>query len=327
MRFSVLDRAHSVAGDTESETLRGVIDHARAVEKLGFKRFFTAEHHAVPGIPGSQPAVLASAVAAATTTIRVGTAGFQLPNHPPLIVAEQIAVLEALYPGRIDAGIGNQVGFTGPVRAALRQGEPHEVKARYSDDLAELLSFLAGTATVTARPANDAQTPVWVLAGFRSLLTAAELGLPVIVGGPSLLATDSAEHEGLSLYRKNFQPSAFASEPRAIIALDVAVADSESAARDLVIPQVYSSVVSRRTGSFEHLARAEDIDVDSLTSTEQSRIANGVAATVHGTPAQVEGQLRRILAFTGVDEVLVTGGMSDLAGRARSEELLADMAD
>ncbi|MDR7330143.1 MsnO8 family LLM class oxidoreductase [Corynebacterium guangdongense] len=327
MRFSVLDRAHSLAGESESETLRSVVAHARDVEKLGFGRFFTAEHHAVPGIAGSQPALLAAAVGAATETIRVGTAGIMLPSHPPLIVAEQIAVLEALFPGRVDAGVGNSVGFTGPVRGALRQGEPVELKKRYADDLAELMAFLSGEGPVTARPANDGATPLWVLAGFRSLSVAAELGLRVIVGGPSLVAGEGRTHEGLEQYRRRFIPSANAPEPEVIVSLDLAVADTEEAARDLLLPQIHSTVISRRTGSFEHLARVADIDHGPLSGRERQRIREGLEATVHGTPAQVREELKRIVAYTGSDDVLITAGMSDPAGRARSEELLAGLAD
>ena len=327
MRFSVLDRAHSLVGESEAETLRSVVDHARGVEKLGFDRFFTAEHHAVPGIAGSQPALLAAAVAAATETIRAGTAGIMLPSHPPLIVAEQIAVLEALFPGRIDAGVGNSVGFTGPVRGALRQGEPAELKKRYADDLAELRAFLGGEGPVTARPANDNATPLWVLSGFRSLSVAADLGLRVIVGGPSLVAGEGHLHEGLEQYRRRFTPSANAPEPEVIVSLDVAVADTQEAARDLLLPQIYSAVVSRRTGSFEHLARVEDIDLRALRGRERQRVREGLEATVHGTPSQVREKLKRIVAYTGSDDILVTGGMSDPEGRARSEELLADMSD
>lgn len=325
MRFSVLDRANTIAGLSESEVLRGVIDHARSVEKLGFTRFLVAEHHAVPGIPGSQPTVLAAAVAAQTERIRVGTGGIMLPNHLPLIAAEQIATLEALFPGRIDAGIGNSVGFTAPVRAALRQGDPRELKARYRDDLGELLGYLEGTAAITARPFNQARTPVWILAGFRSIALAAELGLGMIIGGPSLVAGEGDSHQGLDYYRENFRPSPFAAEPRVIISLDLAVADTTAAARDLLLPEAWSNALSRRTGSFSHLAPVADLDENALSAQDRGRIEDRLAAAVYGTPPEVGERLGEITRYTGAEEVLVTGGMSDLAGRARSEELLAEL--
>ena len=152
MRFSVLDRG--AAGPLDQ-----VAEHARHVERLGFRRFLVAEHHGVPGIPVGQPGMLAAHVAAHTQRIRVGTAGIMLLNHPPFLVAEQINLLEALYPGRIDIGIGSSVGFTGPVRRALRQGEPAEVKQRFEAELATLLRYLRGEEAVTVRP-EYAGTPI-----------------------------------------------------------------------------------------------------------------------------------------------------------------------
>lgn len=142
MRFSVLDRG-------AASPLDQVAEHARHVEGLGFRRFLVAEHHGVPGIPAGQPGMLAAHVAAHTQRIRVGTAGIMLLNHPPFLVAEQINLLEALYPGRIDIGIGSSVGFTGPVRRALRQGDPAEVKQRFEVELATLVRYLRGEEAVT----------------------------------------------------------------------------------------------------------------------------------------------------------------------------------
>lgn len=318
MRFSLLDRANRIAGQSESEVLRGVIDHARQVEALGFQRFFVAEHHAVPGLPGSQPAMLAAAVGAATASIRLGTAGIMLPDHQPLIVAEQIATLEALHPGRVDAGIGSSVGFTAPVRAALRQGDVAELKKRYPDDLRELLSFLRGDAAVTARPFNDGATPVFVLAGFRSALLAAELGLGVILGGPN-------QADAARLYRENFQPGLI-DAPHIILSFNVAVAETTEAARDLLIPEAWAQAKARSTGSFDGLQTIGELELSALSSRERRRVDEALATSVYGTPAQVADQLRPLLSATGSEEVLITGGMSDLVGRAHSEELLAELA-
>lgn len=318
MHFSVLDRANRIAGLSESEALLGVVDHARQVEALGFRRFFVAEHHAVPGLPGSQPGMLATAVGAATESVRVGTAGIMLPDHQPLIIAEQIATLEALYPGRIDAGIGSSVGFTAPVRAALRQGDVAELKKRYPDDLRELLGFLNGTAAVTARPFNDSATPVFVLAGFRSALLAAELGLGVILGGPNQV--DAAR-----LYRKNFRPGLI-DTPHVILSYNVAVADTEEAARGLLIPEAWAQAKARSTGSFEGLEPLAALDESTLRPQERRRIEETLATDLYGTPAQVSARAGELLRAAGAEEIIVTAGMSDLAGRARSEELLAEIS-
>ncbi len=325
LSFSLLDRANSNAGDTDAEALRAVVDRARRVDELGYRRILVAEHHGVPGIPGSSPAVLAAAVASATTSIRVGTGGIMLPNHQPLVVAEQIATLEALYPGRIDAGIGSSVGFTEPVRKALRQRDPLGAKARYPEDLEELLSFLRGDAPVTARPVNDAATPVYLLAGFRSVMLAAKLGLGVIIGGPSLLDREADVHEGLRRYREEFTPSAFHDVPHAIASLNIAVADTEGAARDLLLPEAWAQVRSRSTGSFDGLVPVAELDESTLTDRERKRLSDTLAQSIYGAPAQVTDQLARLRSFTGVDEVLVTGGMSDIEGQRRSDALLAEL--
>lgn len=326
MHISILDRALAVDGLTEAEVLQGVVGHARDVERLGYRRFLVAEHHGVPGIPGSQPTILAAAVASATRTIRVGTGGIMLPAHQPMIVAEQISVLEALFPGRVDVGIGSSVGFTAPVREALRQGDVAATKARFDDDLDELLAFLRGDAPVTARPANAASSPIWLLANFRSLFTAAQRGLGAIVGGPSLTDRSTGSHDGLARYRANFRPSPFADSPRAIASINVAVADTTSAARDLLLPQAFAEVRSRATGEFSTLGRLQDLELDEITERQRARIDDLLAMSIYGTPAEVGEQLDDLARFTGVDEILVTGDMSDHDGRARSERLLAELA-
>lgn len=159
---SLLDRANTVAGQPESATLRRVVERAVGAEHLGYRRFWVAEHHAVPGIAGSAPAVLLAAVASCTDTMRVGSGDAMLPSHQPLVVAEQFATLQALFPGRVDLGVGRSLGFTPAVRAALRQGK--DAAERFEADIGQVLAFLSGTAPVTARPQDRSATPVFVLA-------------------------------------------------------------------------------------------------------------------------------------------------------------------
>lgn len=326
IRFSTLDRAQSIVGDADSQAVARTLEHARYVERLGFERFMVAEHHGVPGIPGSQPAMLAAAIGQVTESIRVGTAGIQLPNYNPFIAAEQVGVLSALVPGRVDIGIGNSVGFTEPVRQALRQGSPEEMKAAYDGEVDEFLSYLSRSAAVTMRPGVDKQDGfhVWMLAGFRSIARAAEKGLGVIIGGPQLLE-DSAG-DGVNRYLREFNRDGFEEKPRVIISLDIAVADTEEDARNLLLPQVVASVLSRRTGEFGALPRIEDIDQAVFSAKERARITDSLATTITGTPQQVKRRVQSIVSRTGVDEILITGGMSDLEGRAKSEEILAELA-
>lgn len=318
MRFSVLDRAAGTSHETPEETLRGVAAHAQHVEQLGFSRFLVAEHHGVPGIPGSQPAQLATYVAAHTSTIRVGTGGIMVPNHPPYLIAEQIGLLQSLFPGRIDIGLGSSVGFTKPVRQALRQGDPHELKARLEKDVDELLDYLSGRGAVSSYPTDNARTPIYMLAGYRSALTAAKLGIGVITGGPL-----STQADAIKAYQENFQPSQVLDAPRVIASLNIAAADTTDAARNLLLPEAYSQVLSRSTGVFDQLRTASELDIDSLTSQQKKRIDESLVNAIYGTAAEVGALLADATAQLSVDEFLITGDIPDREGRSRSEELLA----
>ncbi|WP_370658450.1 MULTISPECIES: MsnO8 family LLM class oxidoreductase [unclassified Corynebacterium] len=308
MRFSILDRG--AAG-----RLDGIAEHAQHVERLGFRRFFLAEHHGVPGIPAGQPGMLASHVAARTQRIRVGTAGIMVLNHPPFLVAEQINLLEALYPGRIDIGLGSSVGFTAPVRKALRQGDPLELKPQFENEVEALLRYLRGEAAVTVRP-EYAGTPIYILAGFRSVRVAARLGLGVILGGPVEMQEKAAR-----LYREH----ALADAPPIISSLNIAVADTADQARDLLLPESYAKVMAQSTGEFAPLRPARELDLEGLTSQQQRRIDESLGHDVWGTVGEVGEELRGIGKQLGVDEFLITGDMPDLAGRARSEEMVVEI--
>src|SRR5699024_6618684 len=181
---SLLDRSRTRAGEPAASALRDSIARARRVEELGLHRFWVAEHHAVPGIASGNPPVLMAEVAARTERIRVGSGGVMLPNHRPIVVAEQARMLAALHPGRIDLGLGRSLGFTAPVRDAL--GVHDYPTERLADDLAALEGFLRDTGPVTAMPKGVPAPPLFLLATASGLPVAAERGLPVVVGGPVL---------------------------------------------------------------------------------------------------------------------------------------------
>ncbi|MCQ9331743.1 MsnO8 family LLM class oxidoreductase [Corynebacterium phoceense] len=308
MRFSVLDRAARATG----EGFPDVVGHARHVERLGFERFLVAEHHGVPGIPAGQPALLAAHVAAHTQRIRVGTGGIMVLNHAPFIVAEQIRLLETLYPGRIDIGLGSSVGFTAPIREALGS----RPKERFEAHLGELLALLDGTPP-TPQPA-DAPTPsLFLLAGFRSALTAARFGLGVILGGPV-----HTQEAAAKAYRENFAPGVL-DAPHVISSLNIAVADTEDDARALLLPEAVAKSLSLSTGEFPPLDPRPDLNA--LTAQQRRRVTEAQAHDVFGTPRVVRDRLHAIAQTLGVDEFLVTGDMPDRPGRARSEELLAQL--
>lgn len=323
LQFSILDRANIRQGVDDAAALRAVVDRARRVETLGYHRFLVAEHHGVPGIAGSAPTLLATAVAAATDTIRVGTAGIMMPAHPPLVIAEQILTLAALFPGRIDAGIGRSLGFTRAVRQALRQAD--DADEAFSAELTQLKDFLQGTGPVRAMPELTPAPPLYVLANGRSIRAAAEAGLGVIVGGPSLFNSGADHHEGLVAYRRHFRPSALLPEPRAIIAANIAVADTREQARQLLLPEAWALARSRRHGTFEPLRQVTGAELEELRPRDRDRIEGTVASGIYGTPGEVAGRLEQLLEFTGVGEIVLTGGMWDQAGQERSDELLADL--
>ncbi|EMY32415.1 hypothetical protein D477_020308 [Arthrobacter crystallopoietes BAB-32] len=321
---SLLDRANARAGQGPAEALAAVIARAGQAERLGYHRFWVAEHHAVPGIAGSAPAVLMAAVAARTERIRVGSGGVMLPNHQPLVVAEQTATLQALFPGRIDLGLGRSVGFTPAVRAALRQDK--DAADAFADDLAELLGYLRGTAGITARPSDGGATPPFVLATGKGVETAAKAGLAVVVGGPAY----SGKASGLALaalerYRRNFRPSSYYPEPYVIVSANVAVADSAAAAEELLLSEAWAMALSRTRGEFPPLSPVSAIRDEQMTARQQRLVAESLAAAVAGTPEQVAAQLGRLLEATGADELMVTTNTFDMAALAGTDARLAEL--
>ncbi|MHA7241028.1 MsnO8 family LLM class oxidoreductase [Arthrobacter sp. TMS1-12-1] len=314
---SILDRAQSRIGSSEAATLQHVVERAQRAEVLGYRRFWVAEHHGVPGIAGSVPAVLAAAVASRTTSIRVGTGGIMLPNHQPLVVAEQAATLNALSGGRFDLGVGRSLGFTSAVRTALRAGR--EDADRFEQDLDDLLALLGGTAPITARPADGGRTPVFVLATGQGLDIAARAGLAVVLGGPAL----SREGDpALERYRTTFRPSPWWDEPHVTVSLNVAVAGTTEAARQLLLPEARALALSRTRGSFPPL----DGRPGPLTERQEGLVRESLAAAAYGTAHEVRQQLAALRQRTGADELLVSGGAYDLEAQALSDELLASLA-
>ena len=320
LRLSLLDRSRTRVGERDDAALVAAVARAALAEQLGFERFWVAEHHGVPGIAGAAPAVLLTAVAARTTTIRLGSAGVMLPHHQPLVVAEQFATLSAFAPGRVDLGLGRSRGFTPPVRRALRETE-HD----FAGDLAELRAFLTGTAEITLHPQPVGSVPLHVLATGSGLQVAAELGLPVIVGGPLLgLAGDPEPGlQALAGYRRAFRPSAQQPEPRVSVSIDVLVADTAGEATDLLLPEAWAMAVSRTTGAFPPLEPVAAIRSRSRTPRQQQYVDQTMAAAIAGTPAQVESRLAQLLDRTDADELVASSSTFDREALATSDAALA----
>ncbi|QNP74200.1 LLM class flavin-dependent oxidoreductase [Streptomyces roseirectus] len=319
-RFSVLDRSRTREGHPPSEALRDTVAFAREAEALGFHRFWVSEHHGVPGVAGSAPTVLAAAVAGATRTIRVGTGGVMLPNHRPLVVAEQFGVLESLYPGRIDMGLGRSVGFTDGVRRALGHGK--DDAGDFAAQIEELLGWFAGTSPtgVHARPSEGLTVPPFVLAMGEGADIAARAGLPMVIGD---FRSTEKMLRGVDRYRATFRPSPWAAEPYVVVSGTVAVAATPEEARRILVPEAWSMAYSRTHGAFPPLPPAEDAERRPMTEKQRGFYEDALTGHLAGTEEQVAEGLERIVKETGAREVLVTTSTYDRAALSDSYRRLA----
>ncbi|MFC8919938.1 MsnO8 family LLM class oxidoreductase [Streptomyces sp. NPDC047821] len=324
-RLSVLDRSRTREGSDGPQALRDTVALAREVEALGYHRFWVSEHHGVPGVAGAAPTVLAAAVAAATSTIRVGTGGVMLPNHQPLVVAEQFGVLESLFPGRVDMGLGRSVGFTDGIRRALGRGKNDADD--FAGQLAELLGWFTGTGTahphVHARPAEGLRVPPYVLATGQGAAIAAEAGLPLVIGD---LKGRSKVVAAIERYRADFRPSVWSQEPYVVVSGTVAVAATEEEAARLLVPEAWSLAYSRTNGTFPPLAPPERIERLAMTDRQREFYASALRGHIHGTEEQVRDALEEAVKETGADEVLVTTSTHDRAALLDSYVRLARLA-
>lgn len=318
--FSVLDLAPVVSGSTSAQALRNTLDLARHTERLGFHRYWLAEHHAMPGIASSATAVLIGQVAAATTRLRVGSGGIMLPNHAPMVVAEQFGTLEALYPGRIDLGLGRAPGTDQATARALRRSPDALSVDDFPEQVVELRGYFDAESKVT--PAAGNEPPVWLLgsSGYSAQL-AAYLGLPF-----AFAHHFSSENTlpALSLYRESFRPSAVLERPYSMIAVSVTAADTDERARELAAPQALS-FLRLRQGRPGPLPSPEETASHPYTPLEQEIIQSRLDGQVMGSPETVRRQMDALLERTAVDEVMVTTSVYEHADRLRSYDLLAGL--
>ncbi|MEV0738616.1 LLM class flavin-dependent oxidoreductase [Streptomyces sp. NPDC050549] len=321
--FSVLDRSRTREGHAPAEALRDTVELAREVEGLGYHRFWVSEHHGVPGVAGSAPTVLAAAVASATRTIRVGTGGVMLPNHQPLVVAEQFGVLESLFPGRIDMGLGRSVGFTDGVRKAL--GRDKDDADDFAGQLDELLGWFRGTSPTGAhaRPSEGLAVPPFVLAMGEGADIAARAGLPMVIGD---LRNREKMRRGIDHYRARFRPSPWTTEPYVVVSGTIAVAATPEAARRLLVPEAWSMAYSRTHGTFPPLPPAERVEELAMSDKESGFYEAGLTGQLAGTEEQVAHELETVLKETGADEVLVTTSTYDREALLDSYRRLARVA-
>jgi luciferase family oxidoreductase group 1 len=325
--LSVLDLCPVPTGLSTGEALRRSLDLARHVEKWGFLRYWVAEHHNMPGIASSAPAVLIGQVAAATSTMRVGSGGVMLPNHAPLVVAEQFGMLEALHPGRIDLGIGRAPGTDQVTALALRRSVEALSAEDFPEQLLALQGFFAGAFAeahpgrrIRAIPAEGNEPALWLLgsSGY-SAQVAGVLGLPFAFAHHFRAANTGP---ALELYHRSFRPSAVLAEPYCLIGVAVLCADDAATAHWLH-GSSRLSVLRLRTGRPSTLPSPQESASYPYTAADQALIASATASHVVGDPATVLAELNRLVAATGVNELMVTTSAFDHAARLRSYELVA----
>lgn len=319
--LSVLDVAPVAAGRSAGEALRHTTELARRVEQLGYHRLWVAEHHNMPAIASSAPAVLLAHLAAATSTIRVGSGGVMLPNHPPLVVAEQFGTLEALHPGRVDLGIGRAPGTDQATALALRRTMAGLGAETFPQELATLIGYLRGDAGPIAATPHAGQSPaIWLLgsSGFSAQL-AGTLGLPFSFAHHFSAANTLP---ALALYRQHFRPSVWLDRPYAMVAVNVVCAESDERAEWLSGPAALA-FLRLRAGRPEALVSPEEAAAYPYTDLERQFIRQRNDEQAVGSPDTVRRALHELRERTGADELMLTTMVYDVADRVRSFELVA----
>lgn len=320
--LSVLDLAPIRQGGSIIDSFSESVELAQLTERLGYTRYWLAEHHSIEGIASAATAVLIGHIAGATSRIRVGSGGIMLPNHAPLVIAEQFGTLETLYPERIDLGLGRAPGSDTATMAALRR-DPYAGAENFPELLAELQGFLADERPhqrVRAVPGQGTQVPLWLLgsSGYSAQLAARE-GLPFAFAAqfaPGYL------YEALRLYRDNFRPSATLQHPYAMVGLPIIAAESDERAEFLASTarqKFLNMVRGQRTRS---LPPVETLD---WTPMEQVQVEQFLGAAVIGGPQTVHQELTRFLEQTGADELMLNTDIYAPKDRLRSYEIVAEV--
>ena len=324
--FSVLDLSNIPQGGTAADALHRSRELAQHVEQLNYRRFWLAEHHNMPGIASAATAIAIAHVAAGTSKIRVGAGGIMLPNHAPLVIAEQFGTLESLFPGRIDLGLGRAPGSDQPTARALRRGATNSADT-FPQDVQELQSYFQPAVpgqAVQAVPGAGLAIPIWLLGSslFGAQLAAA-LGLPFAFA--SHFAPDHLD-QALAIYRHEFRPSAVLTKPWAMAAIGVVAADTDAAAARLATSLQQSFVLLRRGQPGPLPPPVERMD-GLWSPMEKAGVDHAFSEAVIGSLATVKRGLAAFIQRTRVDELMVTAAIYNQAARLRSFELVAQIRD
>jgi luciferase family oxidoreductase group 1 len=320
--LSVLDLSPIIEGGSPSDSFRNTRSLALHAEKLGFSRFWLAEHHNMAGIASAATSVLIGYVAGATSKIRVGSGGIMLPNHSPLVIAEQFGTLESLYPGRIDLGLGRAPGTDRAAAHALRRGNSDEDFPTLLEELRFFLRKPVENQRVRAVPGAGLNIPIWLLgsSGFSATL-AGKLGLPF-----SFAAHFSPENTlpALELYRRNFQRSETLEKPYAMVALNVIAADADEEAKRLATSQ-HQAFLRLARGMPGQLQPPAPSMEGLWTAQERAALEARLGGSVIGNPETVKSKLNAFLESTQADELMIHTMVYDHLARLRSYEIVADV--
>ena len=320
-RFSLLDLSPIPEGKSAADALSSTVDLARAAERFGYHRYWLAEHHNMPGIASAATALVIGHVAAATNTMRIGAGGIMLPNHAPLIVAEQFGTLATLYPGRIDLGLGRAPGSDMATARALRRHMAPEDS--FPQDVQELIGYFDDTSEdtpVRAIPGSGTHVPVWILgSSLYGAQLAAWLGLPYAFAShfaPAML------DQALSIYRSTFQPSEQLDKPYVMMAAGVCAAPTDDEAAFLRSSQLlaFARLRTGKPGKLPH--PTHDLDAE-VPAPIMAQVRQALSCSATGSAATVRTQLRSLIDTFQPDELIVTGMIHDHAARVRSFEIVA----
>lgn len=319
--FSILDLSPIAEGINAAQSFRNTLDLAQHGERWGFRRFWLAEHHGMPGIASAATAVLIGHVAAGTSTIRVGAGGIMLPNHSPLMIAEQFGTLESLFPGRIDLGLGRAPGSDHATARALRRNLASDAD-EFPQDVVELLDYFAGKSAVQAVPGAGLRVPVWILGSstFGAQLAAA-LGLPYAFASHFAPAQIMS---AIQLYRSTFRPSAVLDRPYVMLGFNVFAADTDEEAQ-YHATSMQQAFVNLRSGRPAKLPPPVENYRERIGSAEKALLDHVLECSAIGSPETVAREIKAFIERTGADELMITSQIFDHAARLKSFEIAAAM--
>ena len=321
--FSILDLSPIADGSNAAQSFRNTLDLAQHGERWGYKRFWLAEHHGMPGIASAATAVLIAHVGGGTSTIRIGAGGIMLPNHSPLVIAEQFGTLESLFPGRVDLGVGRAPGSDQITARALRRTLSSDVD-QFPQDVVELMGYFgtAQTHAVRAIPGMGLNVPVWILgSSLYGAQMAAALGLPYAFASHFAPAQMM---EAIDLYRTTFRPSARLAKPYVMLGFNVFAADTDEEAQ-FRATSMQQAFVNLRSGRPTRLPPPVKDYLSNLSPQERTLLDHVLSCAAIGSPTTVVRQLKAFIALTGADELMITSQIFDHAARLRSFEITANI--